>query len=212
MLVFRGANNYQILQWGVLFLCFKLQFHRHQKQIYSFCKTAYNRNNVHLTFPCVFGALSDVNKCKISFLPQPWWPTITQVPYMLTSSPPLPPTKQTFLQHCKLVKKEKKYSKASFAPINGYYFPSFMFIFLRFKRHQTLYISVSLAQSDIFAIIFDVSEICLVIFNVSSTLRDDTMQHYFERWFICCASLRDTGVKYWIEYLGVPLDSKSWNC
>ena len=56
-----------------------------------------------------------------------------------------------------------------------------MFIFLRFKRHQTLYISVSLAQSDIFAIIFDVSEICLVIFNVSSTLRDDTMQHYFER-------------------------------
>ena len=72
------------------FLCFKLQFHRHQKQIYFFYKTSYNCNNVHLAFKCVFEALPDVYKCKISFLPQPWWPTVMQVPYILSISPPFP--------------------------------------------------------------------------------------------------------------------------
>ena len=37
----------------------------------------------------MFVALSDVyNNCKISFLPQPWWPAVMQVPYILTISPP----------------------------------------------------------------------------------------------------------------------------
>ena len=39
----------------------------------------------------------------------------------------------------------------------------------------------------------------LSMLNMSSTLRDDALQWYFERWFLCSASLRDTNFKYWIE-------------
>ena len=60
---------------------------------------------------------------------------------------PPSPKKANLATALQVGQKGKKYSKASFVSINGYYFPSFMFILLRFKSHQTLYISVSLAQS-----------------------------------------------------------------
>ena len=92
------------------------------------------------------------------------------------------------------------------------FFPSFLFIWLRFKSHQTLYISVGLAHLILCYPIQYVYEICLATFNVSSTLRDGAMQHYFERWFLCRASLRETIFKYWIVYLGVLPECKSWSC
>ena len=102
-------------------LCFKLQFCKHQKQMYSFYETSYNSNNVHLAFRCVFGALSDVYKSKISFLPQPWWPTVMQMLYMLTISP-LSLNKANLPKALQAGQKGKKNSKASFALINGCFF------------------------------------------------------------------------------------------
>ena len=107
-----------------------------------------------------------------------------QVPHILTVSPPFPQQGKPSYSTASWSKRKKYiYSKASFAVINGYFLPSFLFILLRFKSHQALYISVSLAHS--FKILYYhiqyVYEICLAIFNVSITLSDDSMQHYFER-------------------------------
>ena len=88
-----------------------------------------------------------------------------------------------------------------------------MFILLRFKSHQTLYIPVSLAQSLSTLLSYS---ICL--WNLSCHIQ---CEWYFERWyhatllerwFLCSASLRDTNIKYWIGYLGVLPECKSWNC
>ena len=118
------------------FTCFKLQFHRHQKQINSFYKTSYNCKNVYLAFRCVLGALSDVYKWKISFLPQPSWPTVTQVPYILIIRPTFlnKPNLCTALQACQ---EGKKIIKILLRSNKWLFLPSFLFILLWFKSHQT---------------------------------------------------------------------------
>ena len=60
---------------------------------------------------------------------------------------PRPSTKQTFLHHGKLVKKEKKVLKSFLRSHKWLFFSSFLFVLLRFKYHQTLYISARLAHS-----------------------------------------------------------------
>ena len=123
-----------------------------------------------------------LNLIKISFFPQPWWLTVTQVPCILTISPPFPQQCKPSYSAGSWSKRIKIYLKLSFALINGYFFPFFLFILLRFKSHQTLYVSASLAHSLILCYhIQYVYEICLALFYVSSTLRDDSMQHYIER-------------------------------
>ena len=157
------------------FTGFKLQFDRHQKQINSFYETSYNRNNVYLAFRCVIGGLSDVYKCKISILPQPWWPTVMQVRYILTISPPF--LSKANLRTALQAGQKGKKIKASFSLRNGYFLPSFHFILLWFKSHQTLFIFVSLAHN--FNTLLSYSKClwnCLAMVNVSSTLRDDTLQ------------------------------------
>ena len=111
------------------FTCFKFQFHRYQKQIYPFCKTSYNHNNVHLAFRCVFGALSDVYKCKISFLPNNG-----DQPYIWSISPPFPQQSKPSYSNAGWSKR-KKNSKASFAPCSfayssSFYVLTFLFILL----------------------------------------------------------------------------------
>ena len=128
------------------FTCFQLQFHRHQKQIYSFYKTSYSRDNAYLAFRCVFGALSDVYNHRISFLCQPWWPAVMQVPYILTISPLFPQQSKPSYSTASWSNRKKIFK--SFCCSNKWLiFPSFLFILLQFKSHQTLYISVVLAHS-----------------------------------------------------------------
>ena len=122
------------------FTYFELQYHRHQKQIYSFHKTSYNRKNVHLLFRCVFGALSVVYKCNISFLLQPWWSTNIKVNYILTISPPFPQKSKRSYSTASRSKRKKKYSKAFFTLINGYLFTSLLFTLCYLKVINTLYI------------------------------------------------------------------------
>ena len=140
---------------------------------------------------------------------------------ILTISPPFPQQSKTSYSTASWWERKQKYWKASFTLINRYCLQSFLFILLRFKSHQTLYVFVSLAHSFNTLLSYSIWYYCqyiqyifncLVIFNVSSTFRDDTMQHYFERWFLCSASLRDTTFKYKIGYLGVLLECKSLNC
>ena len=106
-----------------------------------------------------------------------------EVPHILTISLPfLQQGKPSYSTASWSKRKKYIYSKASFALINGYFFPSFLVILLRFKSHQILYISVSLAHSfNTLLSHSDVYEICLAIFNVllwviilcNTTLRDD---------------------------------------
>ena len=102
-----------------------------------------------------------------------------QVPHILTISPPfLQQGKPSYSTASWSKRKKYIYSKASFALINGYFFPSFLFILLRFKNHQILCVSVSLAHS--FNTLLSHS-VCFAIFNVllwviilcNTTLRDD---------------------------------------
>ena len=87
-----------------------------------------------------------------------------QVPHILTISPPfLQQGKPSYSTASWSKRKKYIYSKASFALINGYFFPSFLFILLRFKNHQILCISVSLAHS--FNTLLSHS-VCFAIFNV----------------------------------------------
>ena len=98
----------------------------------------------------MFGGLLDVYKCKISFFPQPWWPTVMQVHYTLTVPPILPLPPPPFLNKANLRtalqagQKGEKLIK-SFLRSNKRLFFAILFI-LWFKSHQTLYIFVSLAH------------------------------------------------------------------
>ena len=78
---------------------------------------------------------------------------------------PLPSTKQTFLQPYKLVKRGKKRFKSFLHSNKWLFFPSSLFIWLRFESHQTLYMSISLAHN---VNTFNMFMIC---------------EQYFEKWF-----------------------------
>ena len=86
-LVFRGGNNYQILQWEVGFFLHILSCSTigTRKKYIPFIKL-----HIIVIFRCVFGALSVVYICNVSFLLQPWWLTIIKVNYILTIIPPFP--------------------------------------------------------------------------------------------------------------------------
>ena len=137
-----------------------------------------------------------------------------QLPYILTINPPsLNKANIPIALQAGQKGKIYIYIFKSFLRSNKWlFFPSFLFILLRFKSHQTLYISVSLAHS--FNTLLSYS-VCL--WNLSChiqciTLSDDSMQHYFERWFLYDVSFRDINFKYWIGYLGVLPQCKSLNC
>ena len=121
--------------------CFNLQCCRHQKQKCSFYKTHIIGTILLCHYPlalrCLFGALSDPYNCKISFLPQPWWPTVMEVSYISTISPPFPQQCKPSYSTASWSKRKEIYLKTPFALINGF-ISFFLFILLQFNSHQTL--------------------------------------------------------------------------
>ena len=107
------------------FTYFRLQCRRRQKQICSFCKNfmqllQFYYVTIHSAFRYVFGNLSDICNCKIFFLPQRWWSTVMQVPYIMDISPLF---FQQCKQCCKLDKEEKNIFKNFLCSSKWRFFP-----------------------------------------------------------------------------------------
>ena len=136
-----------------------------------------------------------------------------QVLCILTISPLFPQQCKSSYSTARWLKSRKNIK--SFLRSNEWlFFQSFLFILLRFKSHQTLYVSATLAGS--FNTLLSCS-ICL--WNFSCHIQHDL---YFERWFYAtliseiismqCYIVRNTSFNYWIGYLSVLPQCKSWNC
>ena len=122
---------------------------------------------IHSAFRYGFGALSDVCNCKLCKYLVFW----ILVPFLSTMQSAL----QAGQKGKKYIQKlPSLWQMATFSH-------SFCFYLLQFNSHQTLI--CLLVQLIVLILCYHilqyVYEICLAIFSMSITLRDDSIQHYF---------------------------------